>query len=467
MAPSIPSECSERQERQTRALRRHDPRAAGISVSIADGIAALEDFAAAIDGFNRRSSRPNPFRSADFLRCYALHGEYHVPGAEERLFLVFDGGQLIGCAPMRRTLDAFGAVAGSLGLRGTRLQFLAPFDTEQPGVLCALEDEQRVAAALINYFCEREPDWGMVELAGQRPGGHLYRAAHALADRRFRVRDFGVQPYHEIELRWPDVRAFFRSLPKKMRSNISRQARRLYAAPEPELVLASGAEATSAWFEAYCDLDRRSWKHGTPSSIRRDQRRVQFYRELLAGRGGLEPSFVGILLGGMLVAGLIVGATSASLADPHGAWCLEMAYDRSLASLGPGHLLLLLGVAQAIERGDRWLNFMQNFAYYKHRWGAQPIDVVNVQIIRRASLHNVSAAAGELRRRFRRADALPALRPDSDHEGAGPGAQAAPVTGPEHEHARILTQTALGYAGPGVRCLNREQAMAVLPFDLA
>jgi len=467
MGPPIPSQRSERQERQTRAPRRQGARAAVVSVSFADGIVALEEFAAAIDRFNRLSPRPNPFLSAKFLRCYALHSEYHVPGAEERLFLIFDGRRLIGCAPMRRTRDAFGAAAGALGLRGTRLRFLAPFDTEQPGLLCAPEDEARVAHALINHLCERESGWGMLELVGQRPGGHLHRAAHALANRSFRVRDFGVEPYHEIELSWADVHSFFRSLPKKMRSNISRQARRLYAAGETELLLASGPEASTAWFEAYCDLDRRSWKKGTKSSLHRDPRRVRFYRELLAGRGGLHPSFVGVVLDGILVAGLIVGATAAPSSDPHGAWCLEMAYDRSLASLGPGHLLLLLEVAQAIERGDRWLNFMQNFAYYKHRWGARSIEVVNVQIIRRASLHNVRAAAGELGRRFLRAGAAAARHAVSDQESGRAAARAATVTAPERERARILTQAALGHGGPGIRRLNRAQAIAVLPFELA
>ena len=102
-------------------------------------------------------------------------------------------------------------------------------------------DEERVARALIGHLLSSEPGWGMLELVGQRPQSTLYRAAHGVADARFRVRDIAVEPYNEIALVWADVHGYFRSLPKKMRSNVSRMARRLFAAGEPELVLASGA----------------------------------------------------------------------------------------------------------------------------------------------------------------------------------------------------------------------------------
>jgi len=142
-----------------------------------------------------------------------------------------------------------------------------------------------------------------------------------------------------------------------------------------------------------------------------------------------------------------------------------MAYDRSLASLGPGQLLLLLEVAQAIERGDRWLNFMQNFAYYKAPLGRAIHRVVNVQIIRRASLHNVRAAAGELGRWLWRAEAWPRSAPFPTRK-RGRRSAAGDRTEREREQARILTQAALGHAGPGIRRLNRAQAMAVPAFRI-
>ncbi len=181
-----------------------------------------------------------------------------------------------------------------------------------------------------------------------------------------------------------------------MRSNISRQARRLYASGEVELVLARGPSAVAPWLEAYRDLDGRSWKAGTESSIGRHPVRIAYFRELVEGRAGVEPSFVGIVLDGILIAGLIGVSNAASPA--HGGWCLEMSYDQAHAALGPGQLLLLLATGEALARGDGFLNFLHNFAYFKHRWGASEIEVVNVQLIRRVSVHNVRATAGDAKR---------------------------------------------------------------------
>jgi hypothetical protein len=489
----------------------------GLSVDCVRGLAALERFASDIDRLNALSGRHNPFLSASFLHCYATQAEYHTPGQGESLYLIREavgspGERLIGIAPLRRSIEKLGPSLGLLGLRATRMTVLAPLDTERPGILSAPEDEARVAAALIDHLCTRDNDWGLLEFAGQLPGTALYKAMHAATKPGFRARDIDVEPYTEIAIVWKDLHAYFRSLAKKMRSNISRQARKLFAHGQVEIVLADGAEAAGAWFDPYCDLDCRSWKHGTESSILRHPRRVRFYREIAAGRGGLDPSFIGILLDGVLIAGLLVGSNSSASPARHGAWCLEMAYDESRAALGPGQLLLLLAMGEAIRREDQFLNYMQNFAYYKHRWGAAPIPVVNVQLLRRLSLHNLRASVGELSKRLRAERAAPgngaaatpgegdAAAPEDNatpprHAGATTAASPeadAPTRGargdtgdargdtptprratPDHVHApadlaraRDLTARALAHGGPGTRLLTRNEASQYLPFEI-
>lgn len=448
-----------------------------LTVSRLDGVFAIERFAADIDRLNAASSRPNAFSSAAFLYRYALRNEYHTPGNGERLFLVREQGKIIGCAPMRQSKERLSPSAlGPFGISGTRLEFLAAADTEQLRFLSTPEDEERVTAALLRHFCEREPRWGMLELVGQKPGGVLHRAVHAASNARFWARDIAVQPYTEVPLVWPDLFTYFRSLTKHMRSNISRQARRLYATGQTELVLARGGAEVSAWFDAYCDLDARSWKSGTESSIARLARRVRLFRELAAGQAGFDPSFVGVILDGVLVAGLLIGSNESSSPARHGAWCLEMAYDRTRAELGPGQMLLLLAVGEALARGDSFLNFLQNFAYYKHRWGAELIDVVNVQLVRRSSPHDARARAGDLRRWWlaRRAaasasaaGAVPAHAVKEAKEHAEPAAAMPNATLPaDLERARQLTRAARVAGGPGVRLLDRAAARVYLPFDL-
>jgi CelD/BcsL family acetyltransferase involved in cellulose biosynthesis len=438
-----------------------------LTVVAVEGMAALLKFAPEIDRLNLACTRPNPFMSSAYLQCYALRSEYFQPGRGERIFLIRQGSRLIGCAPMRRSANDF-AMLGPLARLAVRLQCLAPLDTYQPGILAAPQDEERVAAALIQHLCEHERGWGMLEFVGQQPGTALHRAAHAAASRRFRARDFPVEPYTEIAVVWNSLSAYFQSLTKKMRSNVSRQARRLFAAGEVELILAEGAAAVTAWFDAYCDLDRRSWKCGTSASIERNPRRVRFYREIVAGRAGLDPEFVGVLLNGVLIAGLLIGSNASASPDNHGAWCLEMAYDQSLADLGSGQLLLLLAVGMAIEKSHRYLNFMQKFAYYKHRWAAEPIHVVNVQLIRCLSLHNASAFLGAAKRKLQARRRLSSEVPmPRDAQRAGQGRTANPaVTATNRDHTANLTAAALAYGGPGVRRLGRNACRAHLPFEI-
>ncbi len=442
-------------------------------VSRFDGVRALERFASDIDRLNAASRRPNGFASAAFLHSYALRNEYHRPGTGEQLFLVRENARVIGCAPMRVNRERISpASLGALRLMDTRLEFLAGVDTEQLQFSCAPEDEERVIAALLRHFCERETGWGMLELVGQRPGGALHRAVHGRTDGRFWARDIPVEPFTEVPLSWPDSYTYFRSLTKHMRSNISRQARRMYATGKTELVLAQGGTAVSAWFDAYCELDDRSWKRGTESSILRSARRVRLYREIAAGSAGLEPSFVAVLLDDVLVAGLLIGSNGVASPERHGAWCLEMAYDRTRADLGPGQMLLLLGVAEAIARRDGFLNFLQNFAYYKHRWGADLIEVVNLQLIRRFSPHDARARVGDLKRwwesrQARKAEASTGEAPApavqvKDHAASSTFANIAVNL----ERARQLTAAALASAGTGMRVLDRAAARSYLPFDL-
>ncbi len=439
-------------------------------VSRLDGVRAFERHAVDIDRLNAASLRPNAFASAAFLNSYALRNEYHAPGSGEQLFLVREGGRVIGCAPMRQSRDRLSpASLGALRLMGTRLEFLAAADTEQLRFSCAPEDEERVTAALLRHFCEREPGWGMLELVGQKPGGALHQAIHAAGTGRYWARDIPVQPFTEVPLAWPDLYTYFRSLTKHMRSNISRQARRMYQTGNTEILLAQGAAAVSAWFEAYCELDDRSWKNGTESSISRNARRVRLYRDIASGKAGFEPSLVAVLLDGVLVAALLIGSNGAASPERHGAWCLEMAYDRTRADLGPGQMLLLLAVGEALGRRDSFLNFLQNFAYYKHRWGAQLIDVVNLQLIRKLSPHDGRARVGDLRRWWQarndarsgvEAPAVPAQPKDHAESSAF---AAIPV---DLQRARQLTAAALAAAGSGMRVLDRAAARGYLPFDL-
>lgn len=423
------------------------------------GLAALEKFAGEIDALNRSSARPNPYLSSDHLRCFAKYNEYFPDTEGIRLYTVWEQDQLIGCLPLRRVDDRFGP------LRASRICFLAPFDIDQPGLLCAPENEERAARAIVQYIIDHEQGFGMLELMGQRPGSTLYKAMHASSNGRFRIRDIDVDPINEIPIVWSNVGEYFRSLSSSWRSSVARSTRKLLNAGTTEVVFAEGAQATSAWLDAYLDLESRSWKLNTTAAIVRDARRVELHRQLLAGRGGFTPSFVGILSDGILIAGNLNGSSIDGPAETRGMWNFDLSYDASYADLSPGVPLLLLTVYLAIQREEKFVNLLHSFSHYKHHWKAEMITVKNVQLIRRWSLHNLRGTIGELMRSLRQRMApKKGPAPSSQDKGDRNSARQTPAR-PDRTQAKAIAAQALACGRPGILHLNDAQICALLPFE--
>ena len=412
------------------------------------GRSGIDLWSAHLDRLNALSVRPDPFSTADYLRAYVDHSEYFPNGMDVRLFIIQDGRDVVGVVPMRAVVDSFVS-----GLGASRLEFLVTHDNEQPHVVCAAGDEDRVAEAFVNHVLQRESPWSLVEFKGQPEHSALRRVAHARASKRLWVRDIPISPYSEVTLGSGDLAGYYASLSKRMRSNISRQTRRLFSAGAVEFLLAEGAQACTALFDAYLELENASWKFATPAAAQRHPQRVAFLRAVAAGHAGSEPSLVAICLDGQMVAGLLCASHG------QGSWALEMAYDETHADLGPGQLLLLLATALALERRHHFFNFLQSYGYYKQRWGADSVEVVNVQLIRRPGLHHLKGVVGDWNRRRRPYDIdAPKLANDQRH------ARPASLAHPSRAQATQLLNDALCHGGPGVRRYAGAAASAHLPF---
>jgi hypothetical protein len=371
-----------------------------------DGIIGLQTMAAELDAVNQHCAKPSPFATSAFTIAYASNSERDPLGMDVRLFVVRDGaGLALGWAVFAFRIDELVGVPAALrqrsaslgklvevaakGGRASRLELMTTSDVDRPGIVARLGHEDAVAEALLAQLIERELDWTLLEWRAQERGSALWRAAFARSNPFLRVRDVELDPYSEVQLQWPDVGAYFRALSKRMRSNVSRQARKLYASGRVELLLINGSEATAAFFEAYADLETRSWKHHSEAAMGRHPLRMKFYSRIVSGEAGIEPSLVGITLDGVLIAALINGRFGDRM------WSMEMAFDESFDALGPGQLLLLLAVMDGLEKRCKSLNFFQMHGYFKRRWLADELPVANVQILRRPSLHDVKGLTGD------------------------------------------------------------------------
>ena len=371
--------------------------AQALRVERIDGLARLESSADLLAACNASSAMPSPFAEPRLLLAYAGHDEY-FPGASMRVRAFLARETRVGCPPdddpvigylvLRHALDR---VAGPL--QEGRLDFVATHDTDEPGIVAVAGREREVAEAIVRHLIECERDWSVFEIPGQYESALLRCVARSLAGPHLRVREVPVDPYATLALQWPTLGAYFADLSKRMRSNLSRQARKLYAAGEVELFVGRG-DAVGPLFEAHLELEDRSWKHGTDAGLGRSTERTEYFRALSTGSAGVEPRYTGVALDGVLIAGLL----NATFGDS--TWSLDMTYDATHSELGPGQLPLLLTIGDAIGHHRRSVHFLQFFNYFKERWLADSHPAVVLQVLRRPSLWDTRAMAGDLRVRM-------------------------------------------------------------------
>lgn len=366
--------------------------AAPLIVEARRSLAALADVRADLERLSARSTRRCPFSTPTFLARAVEEDEFLAfdgRDASPLLLLAWEGSSLKGFLPLRE--------------RAGRVEPLLTHDVERPDVVAFPGDEERVARAFVEHLCfERRAPF--VDFVGVEPTSVLARACEAVArsakpgaKRRFRTVEgppLSVIPTGSF----PSIDAYFAALSKKMRGNVSRFARRLFAAGEPTWIEADGSDprALEELFEIYLSIEARSWKQRAKAGIARHEKRVRFFRRMIAERSCPRPWIGVLLLDGAPIAAMI------SASHEGRSWALEMAYDEKHGDLGPGQLLLLLSIRRAIEERAATYNLMASYAYYKQRWLADVVPTCSAQLLKVGSRPFYRALLGDLRREVAR-----------------------------------------------------------------
>lgn len=412
-----------------------------------------------LEALNLASRRPTPFNGLGFLRAMLEHDEFGGPGTEPLLLAAEEDGRLVGFMALRRR------PARALGRTEERLEFLVTHDNDRPCIAARPEDEARCAAAFMAHLVRQERGWSVIELVNLEldspllpPGGAGRAGAYT------RVLD-GL-PTAIIPTNHPDVAAWFGTLKKSWRHTVRRLGKRCLGAGLVELVGSTDPEARLPLLELYLDLERRSWKrsHG----LGRTPERTALHRALCAPDQLLRLSTQLLLLDGVAIAGMIYGQFPGTL------YGMETCYDAAYQALGPGNLMSLLSVREAILRGAPELNLFADFGYYKGNWGARLVPTRTLQLFRTGSAHWLKAHAGDLRRRLLGAPGAAAdgrfnevkREVDAAGEGEAPAARTAPDRGAERAlAARVLGE--LAARGVALERLGGEALLAALPFSPA
>ena len=424
------------------------------------GLEEIDRYRDVLVGLADQSGRQLPFAHPDFLRAYVSHFEYSTDPPIPEVLLAEEAGEAIGFLATR-----VGRAAAWSRLRVAERSLLVTHDHDRFNLVASPQNERAAAGGIVGALLAH-PGASALDLAGLVIGSPLHAELHAQARRAptWAVYDIALPPFSTVPVSFESLGGYFGSLSKTMRSNVSRQGRRLFAAGEVQLLTARGAEEVSPLFPAFLDVERRSWKYPAHAGVLRSPKRTAFFRQVAEGRTSYEPILVGVVLDGVVIAALLLGRYGEEM------WALEMSFDDQYSSLGAGQLLLLLAMSEAIHHGVVAIGFFQHFAYFKRRWLATDVPVVSTRIVRVGSPLHIRHVGGHLARRAamragrsaKGADSGDASGDDVVSVGAVSSAGLPRQVPRDAEASRRLLRNG---SRPD-QFMNAEQAAAALPFSL-
>jgi len=404
---------------------------APLQVRAYESLDALDGLALRLDALNLASRRPSPFATLTYLRTFLALDEDAHHGYRPLFLVASEGGEPVGWMALRRQPGRL------VGLPARRIEFLVLHDNDRPRMACREADEPRCAEAFLRHLVEREHGWSLLEWMEQDQGSPLAAAAEAGAGGCF-LRRFEHNPNATIECRWPDAGEYYRSLSKNFRASMRSGINRLTAAGRIEFASTWEPAATARFLDLHLDVEGRSWKGPARAGVSRHPVRVAFFRALMAAEQPMRMGLRVMLLDDVPIACEINGEFGDTW------YAMEGTYDEGWRDAGAGHLLFLMTMREALARGIRAVNLLNNYAYVKRRYGATITETAAVQLFRPWTPLWAKARLGDLRRRLlgrgtTQADVdynLVKGRRDGDGDDEGEEAETAAATRPDRSASR-------------------------------
>jgi glycosyltransferase involved in cell wall biosynthesis len=413
--------------------------------------------ASQIDALNLASRRPCPFASSEFLAANLAHDEFAAPGDQLLFLAAFEHERLVGYLPLRKTTQRL------LGVPYGRIEFFSLGYRDRPFAVARLDDEAACSAAFYRHLRERERGWSLLELTSQDADSGL-GAILGDGSRGFWARRFETDANTTIPLPFPTLAEYYKSLDGDFRRKVTARCRKLLQTGKVEVITSSDPAARGAMLDMYLDVERRSWKAEARAGIARHPERLALVRALCASP--MTTVVQTVLLDGVPIAGLFAIEFGESW------YILETTYDAAYSDLAPGYLLHLVGLGEAIARGQRAFNLLHAYGYYKLSWNGVSTPTGAVQVYRVPSMPYLKARAGELKRAARRGaqeeeQFNPARRATGD-EGTKQAKADDGARPPREDAARLATaaRAKLEASGAQVTSVGGEALLAALPFPL-
>jgi len=328
-----------------------------LQVSIKTGWKALEDLST--DWENIRStfngSIVEPDATCSPVWSHAL-SQTLLRDAEVMTFVASDSEEeIIGLYPVSRHGTGFGPIKR----RETRA--ITEAYSGRCGV-CATNNERNTVSALLNYLHDSNETDVTILTVTEHSATH--RALVELAtQRQARIRCIAESesPYIVMDERWDE---FLAKLPKKMRWTIKKSERDLRSIGALDYRIFESGTATQDLLHAIYEIERKSWKEESGTSITAHSEQQAFYESLIP-----RAAEKGVLSGHVIYIDDAPIAYILGIRTEDGVFLdLKESFDNEYLKYSPGHVLKRFAFDYLMSSGVVAYDFMGVCEPYKMRW---------------------------------------------------------------------------------------------------
>ncbi|MBX7113127.1 MAG: GNAT family N-acetyltransferase [Myxococcaceae bacterium] len=395
-----------------------------LSVRCFTQVSDIDAHAAAWETLNVKSRRKGFFHSWPALKVH-IEADASFEGYTPWFLAAFDGDTPKGYLALK--------------FKDGVVTCLRELEVDMPGVVGAPEDEAALARAFYQHLVKHRADWQLLELTQQPVAGSaLWPAPSGVDLSHHHARTLEDRENLLLTRPFASAADYLKAFDSSQRSNVRRQSKMTAQSGDLSLLLSDTAQAKSAMFDIYLDIERRSWKargHGTLGP------REAAYRRFFAADFPLDTVFLVLVRDGVPVACFICLGYA-------GTWyLLATVYDEALEKVGPGVPMNWLAITEGMRRGFTTFNFMPDFAYYKKRWLFDGVATQKVQLFRLGSKLHLKGLLGDLKRAAFATSKAKELG-NANRQSAG---KAATRVGTTKENAEPLIRAALAAGAQWVK----------------
>jgi CelD/BcsL family acetyltransferase involved in cellulose biosynthesis len=337
---------------------------------------------------NQRPDEPDdPTLTPEWLQIWWRH--FGLPGTEQVLCLLASSGEKVGFLFTLTEVERH----NGLPVRVIRCWVNSH---NQRAALFLRCDADAAARALSRYWADHARQWDLLRLHGLPDG--IFTNSLVLHASALRCECLSVRPWSHSRLRirqsWEEY--FREAVSKDTRKRIDRQGRQLAEYGALTWRSHTAGEASTIGFDAFMNVELRSWKAKVGEIVQSESTLTSFYRDVIRTFEANEKAVVTALYLHQtpICAGL-------SLLTDGRLLLLKTSFDEKFAKYSPGSQLYKNVIAKAFNDSLVEVDFYSKMEF-SQRWTKDERHFVDLQILSSTIRSRLIGRAGRLARLWTR-----------------------------------------------------------------